>query len=99
MGPSMTNAAPIDLLTAWVVRGVPGDAARWFEELVARLRSGASEKDLYLALGYAIRRLGKSDLALSSGDLAVATAARPGWDPGDWSIDQAARLAFILATD
>jgi hypothetical protein len=95
----MTNAAPIDLLTAWVVRSVPGDAAIWFEERIARLRSGAPDKDLYLALGYAIRRLGKSDLRLSSGDLAMATAAQVGWDPGDWSVDQAARLAFILATD
>jgi hypothetical protein len=99
MGPSMTNAAPIDLLTAWVVRSVPADAARWFEERVARLRSGATDKDLYLALGYAIRRLGKADLGLSSGDLAMATAARAGWNPSDWSVDQAARLAFILATD
>jgi hypothetical protein len=99
MGPLMTNAAPINLLTAWVVRSVPSDAARWFEERIAKLSSGTTEKELYLALGYAIRRLGKSDLSLSSGDLAMATTTRSGWDPGDWSIDQAARLAFILSTD
>ena len=95
----MPNAAPIDLLSAWVVRSVPTDAARWFQQQVTTLRSAASEKDLYLALGYAIRRLGKADLGLSSEDLLAARAARPGWNPGDWSIDQAARLAFILATD
>ena len=95
----MPNAAPIDLLSAWVVRSVPRDAASWFQQQVATLRSAASEKDLYLALGYAIRRLGKSDLGLSSEDLLNAGAARPGWNPSDWSIDQAARLAFVLATD
>ena len=95
----MPNAAPIDLLSAWVVRSVPTDAARWFQQQVTTLKSAASEKDLYLALGYAIRRLGKADLGLSSEDLRAATAARPGWNPSDWSIDQAARLAFILATD
>jgi hypothetical protein len=95
----MPNAAPIDLLSAWVVRSVPTDAARWFQQQVTTLRSAASEKDLYLALGYAIRRLGKADLGLSSEDLLAARAARSGWNPSDWSIDQAARLAFILATD
>src|SRR5688572_2451477 len=95
----MPNAASIDLLSAWVVRSVPTDAARWFQQQVTTLRSAASEKDLYLALGYAIRRLGKADLGLSSEDLLAARAARPGWNPSDWSIDQAARLAFILTTD
>jgi hypothetical protein len=99
MGPSMTNAELINLLSTWVVRSVPNDAARWFEDRVARLSSGTTEKELYLALGYAIRRLGKSDLGLSSSDLATAETIRPGWDPRDWSIDQAARLALILATD
>lgn len=95
----MTNAALINLLSAWVVRSVPSDTARWFEDRVASLSSGTTEKELYLALGYAIRRLGKSDLGLSSEDLVIAKATRPGWDPSDWSIDQAARLVFILATD
>jgi len=95
----MTNAALIDLLSTWVIRKAPTDAACWFEQQATKLRSGATDKDLYLALGYAIRRLGKSDLGLSPDELAAARTARPGWDPGDWSIDQAARLVFILATD
>ena len=96
----MTNAAtaPIDLLRAWVVRAVPGEGAAWFEKQMILLRSGPAEKNLYLALGYAIRRLGKKDLALSSEDQVAARSARPGWDPSDWSVDQAARLAFVLAS-
>lgn len=93
------STAPVDLLCAWVVAAVPGEPAAWFEQQMARLRSGATEKELYLALGYAIRRLGKKDLALSAQDLAAAKTARPGWDPSDWSVDQAARLAFVLASD
>src|SRR5262245_57929466 len=99
MGPSMTDATPIDLLRGWVVRKVPQAAARWFEQQVIALAAATSEKDLYLALGYAIRRLGKADLGLSPHDLAAARAARAGWNPSDWSVDQAARLVFILATD
>lgn len=96
----MTKAAsvPGDLLRAWVVKMAPGDAANWFEQQISVLNSAQGEKHLYLALGYAIRRLGKADLGLSRADLVAANSVRPGWDPSDWSIDQAARLAFILAS-
>jgi hypothetical protein len=88
----------IDLLCAWVARRIPAEARGWFDEQVAKLRAEPTEKDIYLALGYATRRLGKIDLDLSPGELADAGEARPGWDPSDWSIDQAARVAFILAS-
>jgi len=43
------------------------------------------------------RRLGKDDLALSQDDLAAAEAARPGWDPRGWSVDEAARILILVA--
>ena len=43
------------------------------------------------------RRLGKDDLALTSDDLAAAQAARDGWDPVGWSVDEAARIALLCA--
>src|SRR5262245_24461405 len=96
----MTKAAatPIDFLSRWVRRSVSDDAARWFDIQLAKLESAPAEKDVYLALGYATRRLGKGDLELSRQDLAEAQSCRPGWNPGDWSIDQAARLAFVLTS-
>jgi hypothetical protein len=42
------------------------------------------------------RKLGKADLALRDEDLARARAARPGWDPTGWSVDQAARILLVL---
>jgi hypothetical protein len=95
----MAGNTPLDLLCAWVFRAVPGEGAGWFEQQLIMLRSSAVEKDLYLALGYAIRRLGKQDLGLSALDLGLARSARAGWDPNDWSVDQAARIAFVLAGD
>ena len=97
----MTNAgnAAFDLLRAWVARVVPNEGGVWFEQQIALMCSGPAEKELYLALGYAIRRLGKQDLALTSEDLVAARTARPGWNPSDWSVDQAARLSFVLASD
>ncbi len=87
---------PKDLLCVWLRRQLAEPARTWFEEQQAKLAGGASERDLYLALGYVPRKLGKDDLALQPGDLDQAAAARPGWDPRGLSVDQAARLVFLL---
>jgi hypothetical protein len=50
-------------------------------------------------LGYATRKLGKGDLELKAEERAAAAAARPYWDPSDWSVDQAARIVFVLAVE
>ena len=51
-----------------------------------------------MAIGLAPRRLGKTDLLLTSDDKVHAMALRPGLDPSEWSIDQAARIAFMVAS-
>ncbi len=89
---------PLELLSAWVIARAPGTAVRWFEDQLALLKSRPTDKDIYLALGYATRKLGKIDLDLGTSDLTEASAARRGWNPADWSIDQAARVAFVLAS-
>lgn len=83
---------PVDLLRAWVMRQV-GAEAEWFGDALDGM---ASERDLHIVLGYAPRRLGKADLALSADDLAAADAAYPGWDPSGWSVDGAARVCALL---
>ena len=88
---------PAELLSSWVVARSSAAAADWFLGQLERLKSSPSDKDIYLALGYATRKLGKGDLELKPEERAAATAARPSWDPSDWSVDQAARIAFVLA--
>jgi hypothetical protein len=51
-----------------------------------------------LLIGLAPRRLGKADLALPAADLVRAEHLRPGLDLGDWSIDQLARVALMIAS-
>lgn len=87
-----------DLLARWVVERVGGEAAAWFRGRLEEVRGAIDEKPLYLALGWVPRRLGKADLRLSAAELAEAGAVRPGFDPVDWSIDQAARIALVLAS-
>mgnify|MGYP001160457972 FL=1 len=89
--------SPVTLLCKWLEQRLPPESAAWFSEQFQKLQKGAPERDLYIALGYAIRKLGKADLALGPAELDEAQSVRPGWNPGDWSIDQAARLAFVLA--
>ena len=88
---------PQELLSSWVVARSSAAAADWFLGQIERLKSSPTEKDIYLALGYATRKLGKSDLELKAEERAAAAAARPYWDPSDWSVDQAARIVFVLA--
>src|SRR5215813_5001566 len=89
---------PAELLTSCVVARVSPAAADWFRAQMERLQASPSEQDVYLALVYATCKLGKGDLELKAEERAAAAAARPYWDPSDWSVDQAARIAFVLAS-
>ncbi|MEO1687455.1 MAG: EboA domain-containing protein [Pseudomonadota bacterium] len=88
--------SPADLLRDWVLERA-GDQRAWVEESLRRLGDGAPERDLHVFLGLAPRRLGKADLAPSDAELAAAEAARPGWRPGGWSVDGAARVLALLS--
>lgn len=90
---------PERLMILWLQRQLPASAADWLLEQRGRLRAGAAERDLNLAISLAPRRLGKADLALEPEDLVAAAQARPGWDPRGWSVDQAGRLVLLLAQE
>jgi len=88
--------APRRLLEQWLARQLPAAAAAWLGEQLGRLSGEVKDRDLFVALGLAPRKLGKQDLALSAADLAEAAGARAGWDPTGWSLDQAARILMLL---
>jgi hypothetical protein len=90
----MNDLGPQGLLRQWLTRQLPNSAQVWLEEQLGKLPG--QDRDLYVALGMAPRKLGKADLALSAVDLADATRARAGWDPALWSVDQAARILILL---
>jgi hypothetical protein len=87
-----------DLLTRCIERTVTRDAADWLRHSLQDVSAGDDEKKLVLALGLAPRRLGRADLAASEPDRAAADALRGGWDLGGLSVDQAARVALLLAS-
>ena len=86
---------PSELLGAWLRRQLPEPSAQWLDAQLARLAEDRSDRTLHIALGMAPRKLGKDDLALDEADLAAAEAARPGWGPRGWSVDEAARILLL----
>ena len=94
----MSDAAPtpLELLQQWLGRQLDPTARAWLSATHDKLAGEHSDRDLYMAVSLATRKIGKVDLALCEADLAAADAARAGWSPTGWSADQAARLAIIL---
>jgi hypothetical protein len=88
---------PEHLLKQWLDSRLPGDAKTWLGEAAQRLRNG-SDTDLYRSISLVTRKIGKADLALTKAEMKQAAAAREGWDPSDWSLDQAARIYLLLAS-
>jgi len=90
--------SPDELLGAWLARRLPLDAADWLGTVAGLVRAAPTDRPLYLAIGEVARRVPKQPLAPTDDELAAAIASRPGWDPRDWTLDQAARVRLLLAS-
>lgn len=86
--------SPAELILSWLPDRIAHESFVWLEGQLHKVRDGG-DRDLHIALGLVPRKLGKADLGLSADDLAAADAARPGWDPSAWSLDQAARILIL----
>ena len=89
--------SPDSVLERWLTHRVPVQTSLWLQANAAKLRTGGSDKDLYMAVSLVPRKVGKADLAPTAAELGRQAAARPGWDPTEWSMDQAARIFLLLA--
>jgi hypothetical protein len=95
----MTATTPVQLLQAWLRRQLPSEAADWLDAQATTLKDAQTDRALFLAVSLIHRRIGKADLALTPADVAAAEAARSGWRPMGWSLDQAARVFLLLVAD
>ena len=87
----------LGLADAWVLRAADARGMAWFRGAAVEV-AHAGDRALGVAIGLAPRRLGKAGLSLGADDLARAAALRTGFDPGDWSVDQLARIALMVAS-
>jgi hypothetical protein len=98
------HVAPADcdgflvLADAWIARVASTSAVTWFRGAIENVRAASGGNVLAVAIGLAPRRVGKADLLLTADDTAQASALRKGLDPRDWSVDQLARIALMLAS-
>lgn len=86
-----------DLLRSWIARRLAPESLAWLDDVSHQVSEGGPDRDLYTAVSLVPRRLGKGDLGLTADDAAEAEALRPGWYPGDWSVDQAGRVVLVLS--
>jgi hypothetical protein len=88
---------PEGLLRLWLEARLPDPARQWLAQAVDKARGSGRDADLYLAYSLVPRHTGKEALKLTPAELAAAAAARPGWQPARWRVDEAARLLLLLA--
>ena len=88
----------LKLADAWVARAADDRGIAWFRGAVNEVAHAADDRALGLAIGLSPRRLGKAALNLDAGDFSRAEALRNGLDPGNWSVDQLARIALMAAS-
>ncbi len=90
--------ARIALLHGWLARRLSSAQVGWLDERLTKISRAATSVDLAIAVGLAPRKLGKADLDLSVDEVRAARDLRPGLDASTWSVDQAARILFVLAS-
>jgi hypothetical protein len=88
----------LKLADAWISQKTDDRGIAWFRGALRDVTHAANERALGVAIGLVPRRLGKADLALPAAELARADALRPGLDLSDWSVDQLARVALMVAS-
>lgn len=89
---------PVDWLGRLLAARLPDGARTWLAQGVELCGAGAADRDLYLLMSAVSRHVGKDPLALTAAELAAASASRPGWDPRDWTLDQAVRVYLLCAS-
>lgn len=87
---------PRELLTQWVTARADAAALEWYAGRREKLLANNTDRDFFITFGMIPRKFGRADLNLSNSELADADAARLGWSPADWSLDQAVRVLLLL---
>lgn len=85
------------LLLEWLKARLSPEATAWLQDKAASLAAAPSDKTAFTWLSSCSRHSGKAPLRLDAAALEAARQAIPGWNPSDWTCDQAARIFLLLA--
>lgn len=92
------RSTPATALQPWLEQRLDTERVTWLRDTLDKLAGGGGDRDLFMGISLASRKLGKAPLSLDSQQLAHAARLREGWDPSAWTVDQAARILLLLAT-
>lgn len=84
------------LLRNWLADRLPAADMAWLDGEAKAVAAEEPAKRLYMAFSGACGRAPKTPLGLSASERAAADRARPGWLPGEWTAEQAARTLLLL---
>jgi hypothetical protein len=87
----------IELLDEWIDDVAPPDGVQWLREKQQKIADGAPDYVFYTSFSAVPRHTGKDDLNISATGREAADAARTGWQPSGWSVDQAGRSRLVLS--
>ncbi|MEM9219771.1 MAG: EboA family metabolite traffic protein [Cyanobacteria bacterium P01_F01_bin.150] len=90
------QSRPAQVLYRWLTQAISQQPLDWLAENIERISNGKRQTVLYTTFSSIPRRLGKNDLDLTSEMLAEAESVCAGWNPKNWSVDQAARSLLLL---
>ena len=89
--------SPQELIFRMLSRQANLEALPWLEKTADRWRYSPEAKSIYSDFSAAIRFSGKGPLSPLAEDLSRAAEVVPGWNPSDWTVDQAARIYLLLS--
>ncbi len=93
----MNRSRVKELLSEWLGRVAADDGLDWLHEQREEIATGAPRRTFYTSFSAVTRYIDKHDLNLSTEDLNAADEARSGWQPVNWSADQAGRTLIVLS--
>jgi hypothetical protein len=88
---------PRELIFGMLSRKVDLRALPWLEKTASMWGQEPEDGLIFSSFSAAVRHAGKAPLAPGRAELELASELVPGWDPSDWTLDQAARIFLLLA--
>ncbi len=88
---------PRELIFGMLARRLDLRSVAWLERTASLWHYSPEEKTIFQTFSAAIRHSGKGALAPQADESKAAHALVPGWDPADWTLDQAVRIYLLLS--
>ncbi len=86
-----------ELFAGWIKDRTSGENWNWVQDTAQKLRSSSNENSIFPVFGMAFRKLGKEALNLSHEELEEAGLQVEGFYPCHLTLDEAARIYFLLS--